>query len=202
MKRIATIESGFARDTQIFAGDPAITKTEADWANNYSHEFFDVKYPCHFIGIFEGADEDEIRNKAAAAQGVYPDVISLTEIDPERSVVVKEIIPEIGMTVYLRPTFSNRDKTILEGTLTKIGRKYYMVESYYQTYKFDIEDKTEISDYSANYSLHFSREDVDIEIERDDLIRKLSNYFHTAASQGCSQTLEQLRKIAVITGGV
>lgn len=107
---------------------------------------------------------------------------------------------EIGITVFLRPTVYNRAKEVLEGTLTKTGRKYYTVTSGSREFRFDIEDRTQVSEYSTDYILHFSREDVNNEIEREDLIKRVSNYFQIAVIQNCHLTLEQLRKIAVMAG--
>lgn len=76
IKRVAIIEDGFVRDAQVFTADPVIIEKDPDWENNFS----DLKAPCHFVGIFEGIDEDEILVKAAEHAGVYPDVISLIEI--------------------------------------------------------------------------------------------------------------------------
>jgi len=77
MKRIAIIEDGFARGTQVFAEDPAILNSNLDWEDN----FYDLKYPCHYEGIFEGDSEEEIRNKVAERMGVHPGVITLIEFE-------------------------------------------------------------------------------------------------------------------------
>jgi len=76
MKRIAIIEDGFVRDSQVFTADPAIMETDPDWEDN----FCDLKYPCHYEGIFEADSEEEIRNKVAKLIGVHPGVITLIEV--------------------------------------------------------------------------------------------------------------------------
>jgi len=76
MKRIAIIEDGFVRDSQVFTADPAIMETDPDWEDN----FCDLKYPCHYEGIFEGDSEKEIRSKVAELIGVHPGVITLIEV--------------------------------------------------------------------------------------------------------------------------
>jgi len=83
MIRIAVIEDGYVRDAQIFTADPAIMETDPDWENN----FHDLKYPCQYVGIFVGIDENDIRKQAADHEGVHPDVITLitfgqVEINP------------------------------------------------------------------------------------------------------------------------
>jgi len=76
MKRIAIIEDGFVRDSQIFKADPAIIERDPNWEDHFT----DVKNPCQYVGIFEGTTEQEIKEKAAAEEEVHPDVISLIEI--------------------------------------------------------------------------------------------------------------------------
>ena len=75
MKRIAVIEDGYVRDTQIFSANPEIIGNEPDWEDN----FRDVGYPCLYLGIFEGVDETEIKNKAAAYQGVHLAAVKYAE---------------------------------------------------------------------------------------------------------------------------
>jgi len=77
MKRIAVIEGSYVRDAQVFNADPAIIDDDPNWDENYS----DLSC-CHFIGIFDGNDEEAICNKAADCQGVHPDVISLIPLKP------------------------------------------------------------------------------------------------------------------------
>jgi hypothetical protein len=81
MKRIAVIEDGYVRDTQIFKENPGIIEKGEDWDNNS----IDVKYPSQYIGIFEGFDENEILKKAADNFGVHPDIISLIPFDQENN---------------------------------------------------------------------------------------------------------------------
>ena len=77
MKRIAIIDCGFVRDTQVFTAPPATIDTDPNWEDSYR----DVKCPCQYIGVFKGSDEDEIRRKAAEFEGVHPDVVTLVDID-------------------------------------------------------------------------------------------------------------------------
>ena len=83
--RIAIIEEEYVRDAQVFAGDPAMTEENEDnldYENNlYWEENFRDISPNVYIGIFKGADENEIRIKAAKIQGVHPNTISLIEIN-------------------------------------------------------------------------------------------------------------------------
>lgn len=74
MKQIVIIESDYARDTQIFFGNP----NEEDCFE--SDSWYDVKYPNLYVGIIEGTDEDEIRKKAAKDLEVHEDILTLIEI--------------------------------------------------------------------------------------------------------------------------
>ena len=82
MKRIAIIEGSYVRDAQVFNSDPAIIENDPDWDENFS----DLSC-CHFIGVFEGGDENEILKKAAARQGVHPDIISLIDFGQQTNCV-------------------------------------------------------------------------------------------------------------------
>ena len=77
IKRIATIESSYIRDAQINYADPNTDDEDDDCQEEQYRDFF----PCHFIGVFEGVDEEDIRNKAAAKEGLHPDMISLMPIN-------------------------------------------------------------------------------------------------------------------------
>lgn len=75
--KIAIVEDGYVRDTQIYTGDPEkLNDDNQEWENNFS----DSKYPCQYIGIFEGESDDEICKKAAEIEGVHPHIISLIEM--------------------------------------------------------------------------------------------------------------------------
>lgn len=76
MKRIAVIEDGFVRDSMVFNADPSIIENDPKWEDH----FVDLKNPCQYVGVFEGEGEEEIRRKAADAEGVHPGVISLIGI--------------------------------------------------------------------------------------------------------------------------
>jgi len=76
MQKIAVIQEGYVRNLEVFAEDPATIKTDSDW----EEKFHDHKCPCQFVGVFEGADENEIKKKAAESEGVHPGVITLLDI--------------------------------------------------------------------------------------------------------------------------
>ena len=95
MKRIAIIENEYIRDTQVFSEDPATIASDPDWMD----KFVDVKYPSQYIGIYEGIDDDEIRQKAADNFGVHAGIISLESFEHEKG---SEIID-----VYVCPVCEN-----------------------------------------------------------------------------------------------
>lgn len=78
LKKIAVITDGYVRDGQVYLGDAASSDADPDW--QFGDDFVDLKYPCQFIGIFEGESDIEIAAAAAVSIGVAPDIISLIEI--------------------------------------------------------------------------------------------------------------------------
>jgi hypothetical protein len=81
MKRIAIIEEGYIRDAQLFYGE-----NDKLGDDDYDHEEFYKDFsPVHFIGVFEGDDEYEIKRKAAEQEGVHPGIVSLAFVELERN---------------------------------------------------------------------------------------------------------------------
>ena len=76
MKRVAVIQDSYVRDTQVFVGNPRAIENDMSWWN----DFVDVRHPCHYAGIFDGENENEILNKAAEYMGVHSDVITLIDV--------------------------------------------------------------------------------------------------------------------------
>ena len=77
MKKIAIVENGFVRDSQIYTGEPNDIDVEPSWEDNFS----DFKNPRQYIGIFERKTKKEISEKAAKHEGVHPDIITLIDMD-------------------------------------------------------------------------------------------------------------------------
>ena len=81
MRKIAIIADGFIRDSQAFFGDPSTIDADAsvydpEWEDNFT----DIKNPAQYVGIVDGQDDAEMREKAAAIEGVPPDIITLIEM--------------------------------------------------------------------------------------------------------------------------
>lgn len=77
--KIAVIEDGYVRDAQIYTGNPDDLDKE-----DFENHFTDLKNPCQYIGIFNGANDEDVLKKAAEHEGVHPGIITL--IDPFREV--------------------------------------------------------------------------------------------------------------------
>jgi len=77
MRKIAVVENGYVRDSQIYTGNPEDIDVDPKWEWNFN----DVGNPCQYVGIFEGETDDEITKKAAEYEGVHPGVITLIDID-------------------------------------------------------------------------------------------------------------------------
>lgn len=73
MTRIAVIEDGYVRDSQVYTGDPALISEDTDWEDHFTA----VKNPCQFVGLFEGETEEDIRIQASEREGVHKDIILL-----------------------------------------------------------------------------------------------------------------------------
>ena len=101
MKRIAVIEDGYVRDSQIFTADPQIMDEDENWEDNFD----DLKNPCQYVGVFDGEDEAQIKQKAADSEGVHPDVITLIDFEKSGCVAEKESNSENNTEEYFRAEF-------------------------------------------------------------------------------------------------
>jgi hypothetical protein len=96
----------------------------------------------------------------------------------------------IGQTVYF--TSSYRSKGLIEGNVTKVGRKYVTVNNRDQ---FEIETLREKIEYGSAGVLYLSKQIYLDEQELDNNVRKLREVFsHWRASV----TLDQTRRILEI----
>ena len=78
-KKIAVIWDNYARDTQIYYGDPKALDGECE--GDGDGDWVDAKYPCHYVGVFAGETDEKIQEAAANSIGVHPGIISLIEIE-------------------------------------------------------------------------------------------------------------------------
>lgn len=104
---------------------------------------------------------------------------------------------EIGQTVYLKPEkFGNtyrRDKSIKETVIEKIGRKYVTLKTYGQ---FDIESGMQKTEYSSDYKLYESKEEIEILLETENLTHRIKTKI--LKRHEIDASLEILRQIALL----
>lgn len=105
----------------------------------------------------------------------------------------------VGQTVFVRPIGNaSRWHTgdvlthIKEAKIEKIGRKYFYLEGY-RSEKFGIEEMRDISDYSSDFEIYISMQDIKDKIEATKLNWDIKQYFNSHGNSNLS--LKQLRKI-------
>jgi tRNA U34 5-carboxymethylaminomethyl modifying enzyme MnmG/GidA len=109
----------------------------------------------------------------------------------------------VGQRVYLLRVGNNAryykgepiEKLIEEVEIAKVGRKYIEIkfDERFSTVKFNKEDLRQVTEYSADWKLYLSKQDIFNEKESEDLSWKIRQFFDYGASS--KLTLEQLRKI-------
>lgn len=106
----------------------------------------------------------------------------------------------IGDTVFLKAAGRNRKEAhIVECKISKIGRKYFEVsrEGYqHHVIKFRIEDNKQHTEYSPDWILYFSMQEILDEEEFNRLSGNIKKKFDTYGK--VDLTLDQLRRISYI----
>lgn len=104
---------------------------------------------------------------------------------------------KVGQVVFLRPIkYGNafrRDQSIREATIEKIGRKYVTISEYGQFY---IEDGSKKTNYTTEYKLYFSKDELDSIIESESLTEKIRSSIPKYGKWNLG--IEKLRQIADI----
>lgn len=119
---------------------------------------------------------------------------------------------KVGQKVYVKPVGNSaryiKDNildNIKESEVEKIGKKYfYLKEFSREKFGFEYADSnicSSISDYSANFEVYLSKQDIMDDIERNKIIYELKQFFYYYG-QSKYLTLEQLRKIKEITNKI
>lgn len=174
MRCIAVIEGGFIRDTQIYFGNPSKQDISDSQDFDYGREdntFLDLKYPRHFVGVFDGETENGIKRTAAKNQGVHPDTITLIPIDEadDESYESVDILEEIIRLYRRLRRKGHRDKNyILTRDNIKIDCEidyYYGEACVYIEVWFDVEKKFGLKlsgDEYVNVYAYISNDDVRI----------------------------------------
>jgi len=110
---------------------------------------------------------------------------------------------QVGQKVYLKPTIYNRGGKQQEYEIKSIGRKLIHVwqdkrES--SVIKFDKDTLEQRSNYSPDWELYFSLQEIEDEKEFNDLHHQLESTFRYGSKK--QFTLDQLRQIKrIIDGG-
>ena len=110
---------------------------------------------------------------------------------------------QVGQKVYLKPTIYNRGGKQQEYEIKSIGRKLIHVwqdkrES--SVIKFDKDTLEQRSNYSPDWELYFSLQEIEDEKEFNDLHHQLESTFRYGSKK--QFTLDQLRQIKLnIDGG-
>ncbi|MGG3890312.1 hypothetical protein [Metabacillus fastidiosus] len=107
----------------------------------------------------------------------------------------------VGEKVYLKPVNNaarGGNKEIREEYIIKIGRKYFFVGKEGETnerlmVKFNIDDLRQVTDYSPNWIIYFSKQEILDTEESIKLTREIKEKFNTWGNVGLS--LDQLKRI-------
>lgn len=104
----------------------------------------------------------------------------------------------VGNTVFLKPLYNKArySSDIEKGVITKIGRKYFEVSTYDDMsfpIKFIIETMLQQTDYSPNWKVYLSEQEILDEKESQNLIMSITKYVGLHGEKSLS--LDQLRRI-------
>ena len=105
-----------------------------------------------------------------------------------------------GQTVYLLPVrmmkweYLRIEKQIRETKVVTVGRKYITVE--YGKTKFDnTNDFREVTNYSIEYRLYLSKEDIKNDIKRRKMEERINTAFHFPNHVARKMTFDELETV-------
>lgn len=105
-----------------------------------------------------------------------------------------------GQTVYLLPVrfmsydYLRIEKRILETKVVTVGRKYITV--HYANTKFDIaRDFQQVTDYSIDYKLFLSKEDIQADFKRRKMEDQIYTAFHFPNHVTRKMTFDELQTV-------
>lgn len=105
----------------------------------------------------------------------------------------------VGQTICLKPVGNmtrhlngNILDAIREVKVTKVGRKYFYTDRF-NNKKFSLEEMRDVSEYSAEWKVYLSKQDIIDEIECDKLAYKIRCQIGSYGKTNL--TLDQLRRI-------
>ncbi|WP_236583363.1 MULTISPECIES: beta barrel domain-containing protein [Bacillus amyloliquefaciens group] len=119
----------------------------------------------------------------------------------ERINLGKSQLIKVGSTVYLKPINNAARygrKDILEKVVLKKGRKYFYVGNTGDTetrrmFKFSLEDMTEVTEYSPDWEVYLSKQEIIDKEEKEKLKLEISSVFNRWST--ADLTLDQLRRV-------
>ncbi|WP_413154934.1 hypothetical protein [Bacillus subtilis] len=119
----------------------------------------------------------------------------------ERINLDKSQLIKVGSTVYLKPINNAARygrKDILEKVVLKKGRKYFYVGNTGETetrrmFKFSLEDMKEVTEYSPDWELYLSKQEIIDKEEKKKLMSDIRSVFDRWST--ADLTLDQLRRV-------
>ncbi|WP_444559018.1 beta barrel domain-containing protein [Bacillus stercoris] len=113
----------------------------------------------------------------------------------------KSQLIKVGSTVYLKPINNAARygrKDILEKVVLKKGRKYFYVGNTVETetrrmFKFSLEDMREVTEYSPDWELYLSKQEIIDKEEKKKLMSDIRSVFDRWST--ADLTLDQLRRV-------
>lgn len=106
-----------------------------------------------------------------------------------------------GQTVYLLPVrfmafdYLRIEKQIIETTVLSVGRKYIKVK-YCGGIRFDItNDFRQVTNYSIDYKLYLSKEDIKADFKRRKMEERISTAFHFPNHVARKMTFDELETV-------
>ncbi len=119
----------------------------------------------------------------------------------ERINLDKSQLIKVGSTVYLKPINNAARygrKDILEKVVLKKGRKYFYVGNTGETetrrmFKFSLEDMREVTEYSPDWELYLSKQEIIDKEEKKKLMFDIRSVFDRWST--ADLTLDQLRRV-------
>jgi hypothetical protein len=106
---------------------------------------------------------------------------------------------KVGQKVFVRRVGNaarhrEKDELISEEIVEKIGRKYFYLKDFYKC-KFCLEDMHDVSEYTSNYYVYLTKQEILDENEQSEITDKIKTYFRKNQSD---LSLEDLKKICEI----
>ena len=108
---------------------------------------------------------------------------------------------KVGQIVYVKKVgnsarYCKEDELISEEVVEKVGNKYFYLKHYTRV-KFSIERMCDVSEYSYNYNVYLTRQEIEDETERDNKLDAIKREFSRYGKMS-DISLEVIRQIYTI----